>query len=157
LRSNNDYQVLPKLAVTSDLSLAYVDRKEPAKLGQGSILSVVFPNQAAYLADGRYGPGWQGINPVAYYKDGGILTNVAPSAILNFTATFNPVEDLELQGQYALNYWEGHTSNWDKRVQLYLNDGTPIHRPRRNPPSQRLLPEYAQYACGTCYLSQITS
>ncbi|HZH71637.1 MAG TPA: SusC/RagA family TonB-linked outer membrane protein, partial [Mariniphaga sp.] len=79
----------------------------------------------AYLADGRYGPGWQGVNPVAYYKDGGIVTNVAPSAILNMTATFKPVKNLELQGQYALNYWEGHNTNWNKLVQLYLNDGTP--------------------------------
>ncbi|MDR2774496.1 MAG: SusC/RagA family TonB-linked outer membrane protein, partial [Tannerella sp.] len=32
---------------------------------------------------------------------------------------------LEIKGQYAVNYWEGFNSNWDKRVQLYLNDGTP--------------------------------
>jgi TonB-linked SusC/RagA family outer membrane protein len=126
LRSNNDYQVLPKLAVTSDISIGYTDRKEPAKLGGGfNFVGRIPSNQAAYLADGRYGPGWQGINPVAYYKDGGIITNVAPSAILNMTATFKPIEDLEIQGQYALNYWEGHSTNWDKLVQLYLNDGTP--------------------------------
>ncbi len=126
LRSNNDYQVLPKLAVTSDISLGYTDRIEPTKLGGGfNFVGRIPANQAAYLADGRYGPGWQGINPVAYYKDGGIVTNVAPSAILNMTATFKPIEDLEIHGQYALNYWEGHSTNWDKRVQLYLNDGTP--------------------------------
>ncbi len=126
LRSNTDYQVLPKLAVTSDISIGYTDRKEPTKLGNGfNFVGRIPANQAAYLADGRYGPGWQGINPVAYYKDGGIITNVAPSAILNMTATFKPVEDLELQGQYALNYWENHNTNWNKLVQLYLNDGTP--------------------------------
>ena len=126
LRSNNDYQVIPKLAVTSDISLGYIDRNEPTKLGNGfNFVGRIPANQAAYLADGRYGPGWQGINPVAYYKDGGILTNVAPSGILNLTATFKPVEDLELQGQYALNYYENHSTNWDKLVQLYLNDGTP--------------------------------
>jgi len=126
LRSNNDYQVLPKLAVTSDISLVYTDRKEPTKLGNGyNFVGRIPANQAAYLADGRYGPGWQGVNPVAYYKDGGIITNVAPSAILNMTATYNPIEDIELQGQYALNYWEGHETNWNKLVQLYLNDGTP--------------------------------
>ncbi len=126
LRSNNDYQVLPKLSVTSDISIGYTDRKEPTKLGGGfNFVGRIPANQAAYLADGRYGPGWQGINPVAYYKDGGTIANVAPSAILNMTATFNPVEDIELQGQYALNYWENHETNWNKRVQLYLNDGTP--------------------------------
>ncbi|MDD2381305.1 MAG: SusC/RagA family TonB-linked outer membrane protein, partial [Mariniphaga sp.] len=104
LRSNNDYQVLPKLAVTSDISLVYTDRKEPTKLGNGyNFVGRIPANQAAYLADGRYGPGWQGVNPVAYYKDGGIITNVAPSAILNMTATYNPIENIELQGQYALN------------------------------------------------------
>jgi TonB-linked SusC/RagA family outer membrane protein len=83
LRSNNDYQVLPKLAVTSDISLVYTDRKEPTKLGNGyNFVGRIPANQAAYLADGRYGPGWQGVNPVAYYKDGGIITNVAPSALL---------------------------------------------------------------------------
>ena len=125
LRSNNDYQVLPRLTVMSDLSLGYVDRKEPTKLGNGyNFVGRIPANQAAYLADGRYGPGWQGVNPVAYYKDGGIITNAAPSGVWNLTATFNPIQELELQGQYALNYWEGHNTNWNKRVQLYLNDGS---------------------------------
>ena len=126
LRSNNDYHVLPKLIVKSDLSLAYEDRKEPTMLGRGyNFVGRIPANQAAYLADGRYGPGWQGVNPVAYYKDGGIITDVAPSGIWNLTASFNPIEELEIQGQYALNYWEGHNTSWNKRVQLYLNDGTP--------------------------------
>jgi TonB-linked SusC/RagA family outer membrane protein len=154
LRSNNDYQVLPKLAVTSDISLGYVDRKEPAKLGSGfNFVGRIPSNQAAYLADGRYGPGWQGINPVAYYKDGGILTNVAPSAILNFTATFNPIEDFELHGQYALNYWEGHTVlTGTSVVQLYLNDGTPDPQTQaKSTLTETAEPEYAQHACGPGY------
>ena len=126
LRSNTDYRVSPKFALRSDVALVYSDAKEPSKLGTGyNFVGRIPANQAAYLADGRYGPGWQGVNPVAYYKDGGIITNTAPSGIMNFTATFTPIEDLEIQGQYALNYWEGHNTNWDKRVQLYLNDGTP--------------------------------
>ncbi len=126
LRSNTDYNISSKFAVRSDIALVYTDAKEPSKLSTGyNWVGRIPANQAAYLADGRYGPGWQGVNPVAYYKDGGTLNNTAPSGIMNFVATFKPVEDLELQGQYALNYWEGHTTNWNKRVQLYLNDGTP--------------------------------
>ena len=126
LRSNTDYNISPKFAVRSDLALVYTKAKEPSKLSTGyNWVGRIPANQAAYLPDGRYGPGWQGINPVAYYKDGGIITNTAPSAIANFVATFKPIEDLEIQGQYALNYWEAHNTNWDKRVQLYLNDGTP--------------------------------
>lgn len=126
LRSNTDYTVSPKLALRSDVALVYSNAMEPSKLGTGyNFVGRIPANQAAYLPDGRYGPGWQGVNPVAYYKDGGTITNAAPSGIMNFTATFTPIDDLELQGQYALNYWESHTTNWDKRVQLYLNDGTP--------------------------------
>lgn len=126
LRSNTDYRVSSKFSLRSDIALVYTDAKEPSKLGLGyNWVGRIPPNQAVYLPDGRYGPGWQGINPVAYYKDGGIISNAAPSGIMNFIATLKPTEDLELQGQYALNYWEGHTTNWDKRVQLYLNDGTP--------------------------------
>ncbi len=126
LRSNNDYQVSSKFALSSDISILYTEAKEPTKLGNGfNFVGRIPANQAAYLADGRYGPGWQGINPVAYYKDGGIITNTTPSGILNFSATYNPVKDIEVQGQYALNYWEDLTSNWNKLVQLYLNDGTP--------------------------------
>jgi TonB-linked SusC/RagA family outer membrane protein len=126
LRSNTDYQVSEKIEVKTDLALVYSDAKEPSKLGTGyNWVGRIPANQAAYLADGRYGPGWQGINPVAYYKDGGIITNTAPSGIVNLVAKYNPVEFLEIKGQYAINYWEGHTTNWDKRVQLYLNDGTP--------------------------------
>ncbi len=126
LRSNTDYNISPKFAVRSDLALVYTKAKEPSKLSSGyNWVGRIPANQAAYLSDGRYGPGWQGVNPVAYYKDGGIISNNAPSAIANFVATFTPIEDLEIQGQYALNYWESHNTNWNKRVQLYLNDGTP--------------------------------
>ncbi len=126
LRSNTDYKVSSKFALRADIAAVYADSKEPTKLGSGFNWTGRIPaNQAAYLPDGRYGPGWQGINPVAYYKDGGIAKNAAPSGIMNFTATYTPLRDLELQGQYALNYWEGHYTNWDKLVQLYLNDGTP--------------------------------
>ncbi len=126
LRSNTDYAISSKFKLSSDIAIVYTNAKEPSKLGTGyNFVGRIPANQAAYLADGRYGPGWQGVNPVAYYKDGGIVTNVAPSGIMNFIATFKPVKDLELQGQYALNYWEGHNTNWDKRVQLFLNDGTP--------------------------------
>jgi TonB-linked SusC/RagA family outer membrane protein len=126
LRSNTDYTISSKFNVQADIALVYTDAKEPSKLSSGyNFVGRIPANQAAYLADGRYGPGWQGINPVAYYKDGGIIRNSNPSGIMNFVAAFKPVNDLEIKGQYALNYWEGHTSNWDKRVQLYLNDGTP--------------------------------
>lgn len=126
LRSNTDFKISPKLDFSADISVVYTNAKEPSKLGTGyNFVGRIPANQAAYLADGRYGPGWQGVNPVAYYKDGGIVNNVAPSGIMNFNAAYRPVKDLELQGQYALNYWEGHNTNWDKRLQLYLNDGTP--------------------------------
>ena len=126
LRSNNDYQVFPVLSFSSDISILYVDRHEPNRLGSGESFNGRIPsNQAAYLPDGRYGPGWNGNNPVAHYKDGGLITFQDPSAILNFTATLNPLKGLEVQGQYALNYWENHTKNWNKRVQLYLNNGLP--------------------------------
>ncbi len=126
LRSNNDYQISSKFTLSSDLSFVYTEAKEPSKLSSGfNFVGRIPANQAAYLADGRYGPGWSGLNPVAYYKDGGIITKTDPSAIMNFTAIFKPIQDIELQGQYALNYWEDHTKNWNKRVQLYLNDGTP--------------------------------
>lgn len=126
LRTNNDYIVSDKFSVSSDLSLLYTDALEPTRLGSNESFNGRIPsNQAAYLADGRYGPGWNGNNPVAYYKDGGTITRSNPSAILNFAANYKPVENIEVFGQYALNYWEAHTKNWNKRVQLYQNDGTP--------------------------------
>jgi TonB-linked SusC/RagA family outer membrane protein len=125
LRSNTDYKVSKKIEIRTDLALVYSNTVEPTKLSTGyNWVGRIPANQAAYLADGRYGPGWQGVNPVAYYKDGGTITNTAPSGIINLMAKYNPVKFLEVKAQYAVNYWEGHTTNWDKRVQLYLNDGT---------------------------------
>ena len=126
LRSNTDYKVSEKIALRSDLALVYSTAYEPSKLGTGyNWVGRIPANQPAYLADGRYGPGWQGVNPVAYYKDGGRITNNAPSGIANFTGKYNPVKFLEIKGQFAINYWEGHNTNYDKRIQLYLRDGTP--------------------------------
>ncbi|MDR1918635.1 MAG: TonB-dependent receptor [Tannerellaceae bacterium] len=125
-RANTDYDVTEQLEFRGDVALIYTEEQEPAKLGTGyNWVGRIPANQAAYLADGRYGPGWQGVNPVAYYKDGGVITKNAPSGIINLTAKYNPFTFLEIKGQYAINYWESHTSNWDKRVQIYLNDGTP--------------------------------
>ena len=126
LRSNTDYNVSDKLQFSSDLSLVYSTAIEPSKLSTGyNWVGRIPSNQPAYLADGRYGPGWQGVNPVAYYKDGGTITNTAPSGIINFVGKYNPVSFLEVKGQYTINYWENHTTNYDKRIQLYLRDGTP--------------------------------
>jgi len=126
LRSNTDYKVSEKLEFRSDIALVYSDNTAPSKLSTGYHWVGRIPsNQPAYLADGRYGPGWQGVNPVAYFKDGGKVTTNSPSGIINFTAKYNPAKFLELKGQYAINYWEGHYSNYDKRIQLYLRDGTP--------------------------------
>jgi len=126
LRSNTDFKISSKFTLSSDISIVSTKAKEPSKLSSGyNFVGRIPANQAAYLADGRYGPGWQGVNPVAYYKDGGIITNAAPSGVMNFIATLKPIEGLEIQGQYSLNYWENHNTNWNKLVQLYLNDGTP--------------------------------
>ena len=126
LRTNNDYSVSDKFSVSSDLSLLYTDALEPTRLSSNESFNGRIPaNQAAYLADGRYGPGWNGNNPVALYKDGGTITRQNPSAILNFNLTYRPIESIEVYGQYALNYWEEHRKDWNKRVQLYRNDGTP--------------------------------
>lgn len=126
LRSNTDFEMSKKFELHSDLALVYSTSKEPSKLGLGyNFVGRIPANQPAYLPDGRYGPGWQGINPVAYYKDGGPIIVNAPSGIFNFSGAFRPVKFLELNGQYSVNYWEEHFSNYDKRVQLYLKDGTP--------------------------------
>ena len=106
LRSNNDYQISSKFTLSSDISFIYAEAKEPSKLSSGfNFVGRIPANQAAYLADGRYGPGWSGINPVAYYKDGGVISSTDPSTVMNFTALFKPLENFELQAQYALNYW----------------------------------------------------
>ncbi|MDR1155245.1 MAG: SusC/RagA family TonB-linked outer membrane protein, partial [Bacteroidales bacterium] len=61
LRSNTDFKVSEKIEIRSDLALTYTDAREPAKLGTGyNWVGRIPANQAAYLADGRYGPGWQG-------------------------------------------------------------------------------------------------
>ena len=126
LRSNTDYKVSEKLEFRSDIALVYTNAVEPTKLGLGyNWVGRIPSNQPAYLADGRYGPGWQGINPVAFYKDGGKISVDNPSGIINFSGKYNPVKFLELKGQYAINYWESHTNNYDKRIQLFLRDGTP--------------------------------
>ena len=126
LRSNTDYAVSDKIKLRSDLAYVNSTEVQPQSLDAGyNWVGRIPSNQAAFLADGRYGPGWQGVNPVAAYKDGGLNTYNVPRIMANFVATYKPLKFLEFKGQYAFDSWMTYRSANAKRIQLFNNDGTP--------------------------------
>lgn len=128
-RINTDFDFSKQFSAQIDAYATMTKRKEPSRVGEAfHWMSRIPANQAAVLSNGQWGEGWNGDNPVAFTNDGGLKEYTNPSAILNFTLTYKPTDNLTIKGSYSPNYWESHQKNFNKMVQTYKYDGTPYYR-----------------------------
>lgn len=126
-RMNTDMDISEKFSARIDAHLALTKRLSPSRDDAFSWANRIPANQAGVLSNGQWGEGWNGDNPIAFTRDGGLRKVDNPSATLNFSLTYKPTDWLTVQGIYSPNYWETHNTAFSKMVQTYKYDGTPAY------------------------------
>lgn len=142
LRVNTDFTITNNLSAQADILLGMNKRYQPARIGTSAFgWAIRIPaTQQSVLSDGRWGQGWNGDNPVAFTKDGGLEKKEDPSAIINLGLTYKPLDWITIQGNYNANYYQNFRSTFNKMVTSYNPDGTVAY----NNPNQSTLTEYVQ-------------
>ena len=125
-RSNTDLQLLKQLSARVDAQVWYTNQTQPSRGNESFYWMNVTPATHTYrYSNGNWAEAWNGENPVAFNKDGGLSRNLSPAATLSFDLNFKPFSWLTVEGKYGLKYWETHQSLYNKVVQTYKYDGSP--------------------------------
>ena len=126
-RLNTDMQLNKQFSTSFDLSFLNTILKEPSVV-TGTVFAWMHripANQSGVLSNGKYGEGWNGNNPIAYAKDGGLNIENEISAILNFTLKYKPTNWLTARLNYAPKYNQPHNKVFYNIIQTYKGDLTP--------------------------------
>lgn len=135
LRLNTDFQISEKWSAAMDLFLVRSDLTEPAS-GTANIfhwMRRIPANQPGIFTNGQYGEGWNGDNPMAKAKIGG-LNQVQPiSSIANLDLKYQPVDWLKINLVYSPKFQTTHNKKFSDIIQTYNWDGTESYaKPTRN-------------------------
>ena len=126
LRNNTDIQLSDKLSARADLQLVAATTIEPGR-GSETVfhwMNRIPANQIGINANGTWGDGWNGDNPIAMSRDGGIRKNNSPYVMLNAALVYVPVRGLTAEVAYSPKYALSIDKNFIKSVQAYKPDGT---------------------------------
>lgn len=128
LRNNADVVFSDKLSMKVDINLIASNTKEP---GRGTENTFHYMNripaaQAGYFSNGTWGEGWNGVNPIAFSRDGGLKKKLSPSAQLNASITYKPVKWLTAELKAAPRYQQEQDDNFIKAVQTYYTNGNAL-------------------------------
>jgi TonB-linked SusC/RagA family outer membrane protein len=124
LRLNADYKVSDKLNFQFDINLRRENTNQPS-VGYGELFRQVYrvpPIYAAQYSDGSWGPGWEGGNPLAYSRAGGVNSNTGNTILLNLQANYSPFKGFNLNFNYAPRYYSDFVSNNSRRIEYYNVD-----------------------------------
>lgn len=127
LRNNVDITFSKKLTAKLDIQYLDAKKKEPGQ-GNGAVfhwMNRIPANQPGINADGSWGEGWNGDNPIAKAQDGGFRKNSLRSGKLNFSMNYRPAEWVEAELTVAPRYDEIVNKNFDREIQTYRADGSP--------------------------------
>lgn len=128
IRNNADVKFSNKLSLRFDLQLVADVTKEPGP-GSKSVfhwMNRIPANQAGQFADGSWGEGWNGVNPIAFTHEGGLQKRKNPSAQINLSLNYKPVDWLQAEFTVAPRYAEYTDDDFNKAIQTYNYDGTPL-------------------------------
>jgi TonB-linked SusC/RagA family outer membrane protein len=125
LRNNADIQLSKKFSARVDLQIVAATTLEP---GRGSEevfhwMNRIPANQIGINSNGTWGDGWNGDNPIAMSRDGGIRKNNSPYAFLNAALVYKPTSFLTAEIAYAPKYALSIDKNFNKAIQAYKPNG----------------------------------
>ncbi len=134
-RLNTDMKISEKWSTAMDLAVAKSELIEPSA-GTGSIFHYarrIPANQAGLLSNGTYGEGWNGNNPIAMAKDGGLSEERPLDFMFNLDLKYKPFDGFTAQLVYAPKYIINNSTSFINTIQSYYADGSKAYlTPQRN-------------------------
>ncbi len=130
LRLNSDLNISKSFSAQLDAHIKQADLIEPSR-GTGSAFhwaGRIPATQAAILSNGLWGEGWNGDNPVAFTRDGGLREENTPSVSLNLVFKYQPKDWFLIDFAYSPNYWQSNVSSFVKAIQTYRWDGAESYK-----------------------------
>lgn len=139
-RFNTDLIISDKIDVNFDISFNRSKRVSPAT----SLTYIVQddyripPIYHAIHSDGSWGDGWQGQNPIAAARAGGLTTNLWNYFRGVLKINYKPVKDMTLSMMYSPEYDDAYTSAFTKQYKTIIDWTSKTTRfyPSRNGLSQ---------------------
>jgi TonB-linked SusC/RagA family outer membrane protein len=126
LRNNADIKFSEKLDARFDIQLLNAITTESGR-GSASVfnqMNRIASNVPGVFANGNWGEGSNGNNPIAYSReDGGLRKNTSPSLLLNGTLNFRPTKSLLAEFTVAPRFNESNDNDFTKAVTTYKADG----------------------------------
>lgn len=143
-RLNSDLKISEKLNAAIDFSFVKSELKEPAS-GTANIfhwMRRIPANQAGILSTGQYGEGWNGDNPIAKARDGGLNLENPMSSTFNIDINYKPIDDITISLVYSPKYEIRHKKTFANTIQSYYPDGSKAYL---TPQKNSLTESYNQY------------
>lgn len=123
LRLNSDLTPTKWLKVGADISIRQANVKAPVLDSPSGIIGkamTMTPIMSGINADGSYGYGINGTNPIAMIENG-YTKSTAPEYIAKLSATINPIKEITLFGSYSWKRNDGETTAFAKPYDTYEN------------------------------------
>ncbi|MGK6350979.1 SusC/RagA family TonB-linked outer membrane protein [Parapedobacter sp. DT-150] len=127
IRNNMDITFSDKLSARVDLQYVNPITKAPAVSVNDIFqwMNGIPANEIGINANGTWGVGWNGNNPISAAVDRGFSLNKGPFGSINAFLNYKPFEWLSAEINYAPKYATTVSKTFHKTVQSYLPDGTP--------------------------------
>jgi TonB-linked SusC/RagA family outer membrane protein len=126
LRNNADVRFSDKFSMSLDLQLINRVTTEPGR-GSASVfnqMNRIAPTFAGVFANGNYGEGSNGNNPIAYSRpEGGLAKTVSPGLQVNTTLTYKPFSWLQADLTVAPRYDQTDDNTFVTAMKTYKADG----------------------------------
>src|SRR5690606_32742218 len=143
-RLNSDLQISNKVSAALDFFFTKSELKEPAG-GTTNIfhwMRRIPANQAGILSTGQYGEGWNGDNPIAKARDGGLNLENPLNSVFNIDLKYKPIDGMTVNLVYSPKIEINHEKLFYHNVQSYYWNGDKAYL---TPQKNSLTEKYEQY------------
>ncbi len=126
VRNNVDWILSRKFNIQFDLQYVSPVTTEPS-VTSGTIfhwMNGIPPTQLAVNSNGTWGEGWNGQNPMAASRVGGVSSSSGPYGSINAVVNYKPFDWLDANFTISPKYAETHGNTFKRVVQTYHPDGT---------------------------------
>ncbi len=124
LRINTDTKVNKWMKLGVDVGIRQATAKSPVMDTPGNIIGkalTMTPIMSGINADGTWGNGINGTNPIAMAKNGCVSNSIAPEYTARTTLSIDPFNGVNIFGAYTWKCSDGQTNAFVKPYKVYEN------------------------------------